>query len=123
MGGPRVLVVDDSRIFLDAAVEFLIGQGSVGEILTAESGQGALMVISASPPDLLIIDLAMPGMGGLELTRRIKARWPGIPIIVLTLHDSPYHRRAAFEAGADAFVPKTHIEYELIPVVSRLLIQ
>jgi two-component system invasion response regulator UvrY len=115
-------MVDDNHLFLEAAAEFLVEQNSFGEILTAQSGQDALAVISMNRPDLVIVDLAMPGMGGLELTRLVKERWPELPVIILTLHDSPHHRHAALEAGADAFVSKTLIDSELIPVVSRLLI-
>ncbi len=122
MGSHRVLVVDDNHVFLEAAAEFLFEQNSIGEILTAESGQAALAVISVNRPDLMIVDLAMPEMGGLELTRLVKERWPELPIIILTLHDTPHHRHAALEAGADAFVSKTLIDSDLIPAVSRLLI-
>jgi DNA-binding NarL/FixJ family response regulator len=122
MGSHRVLMVDDNRLFLEAAIEFLVEQNSIGEIVTAQSGQDALMAISMTHPDLLIVDLAMPGMGGLELTRLVKERWPEIPVIILTLHDSAHHRRAALEAGADAFVPKTLIDSELLATVSRLLV-
>lgn len=122
MDSHRVLLVDDNHVFLEAAAEFLVDQNSIGEILTARSGQDALMSIAINHPDLLIIDLAMPEMGGLELTRLIKERWPDIPVIILTLHDSVHHRQAALEAGADAFVPKMLIDSELLPTVSRLLI-
>jgi len=115
-------MVDDNHHFLEAAAEFLVDENSVGEIATVRSGQDAIKAISVNRPDLLIIDLAMPGMGGLELSRLVKERWPEIPIIILTLHDSPHHRQAALEAGADAFVSKTLIDSELLPAVSRLLL-
>lgn len=117
----RILVVDDSYLFLTVTEEFLAEQNFVGKILTTRSGQDALTLIPAQRPDLLIIDLIMPDMNGLVLTRLIKARWPEIPVIILTLHDSPQHRQAAQEAGADAFVPKVHMDDDLVPTLTRLL--
>lgn len=118
----RILVVDDSHLFLATAEEFLAEQATiVGEILTAQSAEDALALISFLSPDLIIIDLAMPDMSGLELTRLVKERWPEIPIIILTLHDSPRHRQAAEEAGADAFVGKLEMDHDLLPTLMRLL--
>ena len=97
-GGGRVLLVDDEaliRMGMRAMVQDL-GYEVVGE---AADGQEAIDKVAALDPDVVIMDIKMPGMDGLEATRRIMATHP-VPIIVLTA----FHRRALVEEAADAGV-------------------
>jgi DNA-binding NarL/FixJ family response regulator len=66
------------------------------------------------------MDLVMPGINGLEATRRIKGEWPEAKVIILTVHDEDGYRKAADESGADAFIVKKALTDHLVPVIRRL---
>ena len=117
----QILVVDD-----DAQTRALVGlilQRSGLRTLEAFDGQSALRLLEFTTPDLLIIDIMMPGIDGLELCRRLRARkqTSETPIIVFTAAGSTRLDRAAREAGANEFIPKTSPPHELTMVVQRLL--
>jgi DNA-binding NarL/FixJ family response regulator len=116
----RVLLVDDSPEFLRAASLFLSADPEVAIVGTARSGQDALYQVEKVHPDLVLMDLAMPGMGGLEATRRIKAR-PGAPgVVIITLLDNPEYRAAAKSVGADGFVAKSAFATQLLSTIQSL---
>ena len=102
--GLRVLVVDDQPRARQSLKALLATWPIIGTIREAASGKEALTLVEESPPDLALIDIRMPEMDGLEATRRIKAKWRPVKIIVLSV----YTERAAeaLAAGADAFVCK-----------------
>ena len=111
MPTPRVLVVDDEpqiRRFLETG---LAGRGYA--VQTAATGQEALDQIVTRPPDLVILDLAMPGMDGLEVLRRVR-EWSHVPIIVLSVRDDDRGKVAALDAGADDYVTKPFSMNELL---------
>jgi len=99
----RVLVVDDEapiRRFQRAA---LAAHGY--EVLEARSGQEALSAVTAQRPDLLILDLGLPDMEGLEVTRRLR-EWSNIPIIILSVREREADKVATLDAGADDYLTK-----------------
>ncbi|MEM5786669.1 MAG: response regulator [Syntrophobacteraceae bacterium] len=83
----RVVLVDDEEEFSSALAERLNLRGIVTK--TAGSGAEALVMIDADPPEVVVLDKLMPGLSGLELLARIRSKHPGIPVILLTGHDSP----------------------------------
>ncbi len=99
----RVLVVDDEapiRRFLRAA---LTAHGY--EVFEAKNGQEALSAVTAQRPDLLILDLGLPDMEGLEVTRRLR-EWSKIPIIILSVREGEADKVATLDAGADDYLTK-----------------
>jgi DNA-binding NarL/FixJ family response regulator len=120
-GSPiRVLAVDDSPDFLKVVVRLLSTAPAIQIVGQACSGYDALEKVAALHPDLVLMDVAMPEMNGLEATRSIKAR-PGAPrVIILTLHDNAEYRTAAKAAGADAFVAKWELNTALLPLIYKL---
>jgi len=102
----KVLLVDDSPYFLRAAERLLSAFAAVGTIATAGSGIEALRALRHERPDLVLLDFNMPGMGGLETLRAIKALRPGIPVIIVSLNDTADFRAAAHAAGADGYIAK-----------------
>jgi len=117
----QILVVDDDA--QTRALVRLILQRSGLRTQEAFDGQSALRLLEFTTPDLFIIDIMMPGIDGLELCRRLRARkqTSETPIIVFTAAGSHRLDRSAREAGANEFLPKTSSPQELTLVVQRLL--
>ncbi len=115
----KVMVVDDSLQFASAAAQFLACDGF--EVLaSAHSGSDALARAVSERPDLMFIDISMPGLSGMALASMIKAGQVPPKIVMMTLEDSEKHRICARAAGADAFLPKENFALELQPLVESL---
>jgi DNA-binding NtrC family response regulator len=104
MKSKRILVVDDQESMRDMLADLLDMMGY--ESCTVESGSQALEKLIASEIDLVITDLNMPEMDGLELMKRIKARSPGMPVIVITGYGTFNTERQVLSDGADGYIPK-----------------
>jgi len=115
-----VLLVDDSPIFLDIARRFLQSQATVAVVGTALSGQEAFEQISRLQPDLVLMDLSMPGLDGLEATRRLKAQPDAPCVVILTLYDNAAYRAQAEAVGADGFIAKWQLGPQLLPTLRCL---
>jgi sigma-B regulation protein RsbU (phosphoserine phosphatase) len=103
----RILVVDDNAVSLAIIARFLTRAGFSG-VAFAEGGAAALAMIETAPPDLVLLDLNMPGMTGAEMLRRLRATPEGrtVPVIIQTANDSPETRAHLFSLGASDFVGK-----------------
>ena len=100
----RVLIADDKRSARQGLKAFLARIPEIEVVGEAANGQEAVDLTAVHQPDVVLMDAQMPGMDGLEATRRIKSQWPAVKIIILTLH--PQYRQQALAAGADAFLLK-----------------
>jgi DNA-binding NarL/FixJ family response regulator len=109
----KVLLVDDSWYFLRAAEHFLSSLAAVGWIVTAQNGADAVRAVVLERPNVVLIDLNMPGMNGFEAVRRIRALDSAIRIIVVSLHDDAEFRSAALKAGADGYIVKDNFAADL----------
>jgi class 3 adenylate cyclase len=118
---PKVLVVDDDRLNRDLVAAFFTHLGA--DVTPVPDARQALERAAADPPDLIIMDLAMPGMDGVEATRALKdvpaTRF--IPIIMLTVLDSDAERIRALQAGADDFITKPYTSLLLLTRARALL--
>ena len=120
MGNIRVLLVDDSPQFLAVAKELLAAQPGIEVAGAALSGREALELVVGLHPDVVLLDLFMPEMNGLEAAKRIKAN-PGAPrIIIVTMEDHAAFRAAAVDHGADGFVSKSVLPTQLLPLIRSL---
>ena len=115
----RVLLVDDNPLFTAAAARFLTVVGSIEVVGQARSGREALEQVADLHPDVVLMDLAMPEMDGLEATRRIKQEPSPPQVIILTLHDNAEYRQSARLAGADAFLNKGDVGTGLLPLINQ----
>lgn len=116
----RVLVVDDSLIFLDRAARFLSSDPRVQVVAQASSATQALELMDKLQPNLVLMDLKMPGMNGLEATRRIKALPSAPQVIIATMYNDRAYRVAAQDVGADGFISKMDFSADLRFLINRL---
>jgi len=116
----RLLLVDDSPLFLDSAVQLLSRDPEIEIVGRALSGEDALAQVNALNPDVVLMDIAMPGMGGLEATRQIKALPQPPRVVILTLYDNPEYRAAAERVGADGFLCKSDFDARVLARIHAL---
>jgi two-component system cell cycle response regulator DivK len=117
----RILVVDDNRDNRELVVKVLARHGY--EILEAENGEKALEMVAGQPPDLILMDISLPGLNGYEVTRRLKKRLDShhIPIIALTAHAMKGDREKALASGCCDYLAKPIDIRELQQLVARRL--
>jgi len=117
----RVLIADDEPA-LRRLIEFTLEPVADGLLLVAD-GETALAVATAELPDVVLLDVMMPRLDGLEVCRRLKAdpATRGIRVILLTAHAQPRDREAGIEAGADDFVTKPFSPATLLETVQRVV--
>lgn len=116
---PRILIVDDSDGDRDLAAEALEGDGT--QLQFAETAEKALEMIGAQAPDLVVTDLRMPGMNGLELVRKVEEIDAAIPVVLMTGLGTEDIASEALRAGASSYVPKRYILRDLQPTVMKVL--
>jgi DNA-binding NarL/FixJ family response regulator len=117
----RLLLVDDDAGFR-TTLRQLLEQRTEAQVLgEAGSGEEAIRLTGDLRPDVVLMDLAMPRMNGLEATRQIKTRWPDLAVVILTVHDEDVYRRTALAAGATAFLEKKMLAVDLWPTLVRIL--
>jgi DNA-binding NarL/FixJ family response regulator len=102
----RILIVEDNALFLQFLKETLRSRFPSTDILEAANGEEAMQKIKTLPPDAIFMDLRLPGENGLELTKKIKAKYPDIIVVIITNYDLPEYRGAAYQCGADHFLSK-----------------
>lgn len=113
-----LLIVEDNEFNRDLLVQIF---EDAYEIELAADGQSAVQVAAATQPDLVLMDIGLPGLSGLDAVRAIRARSPDVPIIAVSSHVMPGDRERALEAGCDEFVSKPIDDVLLVEMVSRLV--
>lgn len=116
----KILLVDDHPGFINAAVRHLRRLDWLTVAGMAGNGIEAITQCDALKPDVVLMDLAMPEMGGLQATRLIKAQDPAPYIVIASHFDDAEHREHAMRAGADAFVSKLAYLHDVMPLLERL---
>jgi DNA-binding NarL/FixJ family response regulator len=116
----RILLVDDNTQFLDSAARALATVSSIEIVGRALSGREALEQVTQLQPDVVLMDVAMPHMNGLEATRHLKAQPTAPHVVILTLYDAPEYRAAAAAVGADDFVSKADFAAQVLPLLHTL---
>lgn len=114
-----VLIVDDSLVDRKLAGACLRDGGL--DVVLCANGSEALELIRSEPPDIVLTDLQMPEMDGLQLVQKIKAVLPALPVILMTAHGSEEIAVAALKAGAASYVPKANLRRDLNSTVHSVL--
>jgi two-component system invasion response regulator UvrY len=116
----RVMLVDDHAVVRTGFRLLLQSVTEVSVVAEAESGEVACQRYAELTPDVVVLDLAMPGMGGLEALKRIRARHPQARVLTLSAHDDPMHARRALQEGALGFLSKRSAPETLIEAVTTV---
>ncbi len=115
-----VLLVDDNPAFLRLTTRFLQEYDDVAVVGAAGGGEEALALAQDLQPDMVLIDLAMPGLSGLATIPRLRAMLPEVGIIALTVLNTNSYWEAALAAGANDFVAKASLNTDLLPAIRRV---
>lgn len=117
-GAPtRVMVVDDHEVLRSGLRFMLRNQPDMDIVAEASDGETAMETVEAAHPDVVLLDIRMPGIDGLETLRRLQARWPDLPVVVLSMYDDPEYVDDALRCGASGYLLKTVTAEELARAV------
>ncbi len=113
----RVVLADDHAVVRQGIRDFLEESGEIRIVGEASTGEEAWRLVEAERPDVVILDVRMPEASGLEVTRRIRQRWPNMGVLILSAYDDDPFVMAALQAGANGYVLKTASAAELVAAV------
>jgi DNA-binding NarL/FixJ family response regulator len=116
-----ILIVDDHAIVREGLVRILEGTGRGWQVAEAASGFQALEWLRRHAAGLAIVDLSMPGIGGLDLIGRLRGEFPALRVLVLSMHAEEQYALRAFQAGAHGYVTKDRAPAELVNAVTKVV--
>jgi len=116
----RIMLADDHAVVRSGLRRLLEQRQGLEVVAEAESGEQAYRLFSEQLPDVTVLDLSMPGMGGLEAVRRILARHPSARMLVFSMHENAAFATQALKAGARGYVAKTGAPEELVTAVQEV---
>lgn len=121
MGNVKALIVDDDQIVLDSCRRVLEADGF--EVYLVPGAEKALEALENNTYELLLIDVKMPGRDGMYLMRKVKAKWPQVPILVMSGYPTPETIADGFKLGAELFIAKPFTPDELLEAVHQVLLK
>jgi len=117
----RTLIVDDDGSFRRRVKGLLASERDIEVIGEAADGQEAIVKARELEPDLVLMDVRMPGMNGVNATRQLKNEMPELKVLILTIFDLQEYREAAMASGASGYVIKKSLIEELMPAIRDVL--
>ncbi len=115
-----LVAADDHRLFLQGLTSLLAGQDGVSLVASCEDGDGLLRSVREHQPDIVLLDLSMPGPPTEELVARISNQWPQTQVAALTMHLEPARARRLFERGLAAYISKSDAFDELAGAIEAM---
>lgn len=119
MNTPTVILADDHTLVLEGFRRLLETQCEL--LATVGDGQALLKAVAQHQPDIVILDISMPVMNGIEAARTLKAQFPSVKLVFVTMHADPAYIRAAFQAGASGYILKQSLGEELTHALHAVL--
>ena len=117
MGRVKVLLADDHTIVRKGLLSLLLGQDDIEVVGEAQDGRDALKLVEQLQPHVVVMDITMPLLNGLEATRQIKHHWPEIQVVILTVHTAEEYIFQILQAGASGYIVKQAAPKELITAI------
>jgi DNA-binding NarL/FixJ family response regulator len=117
----RIFIVDDHPIVRDGLITLINHQQDLRVCGEAEEAAQALRSISELKPEVVIVDISLKSSDGIELTKSIKARYPRLPVIVLSIHDESVYAERALRAGAQAYLMKEVVSENIVTAIRTVL--
>ena len=120
MGNIKVLLADDHTIVRKGLCSLLEGEADIEVIGEAENGREAIKLAEKLHPDIVVMDISMPGLNGLEATRQLKKHLPEIKILILTMHANEEYVFQTLQAGAEGYLVKKAAPSELVLAIREV---
>lgn len=120
MGKIKVAIVDDHKLVTDCIGLFLESANNIVVTGVGHSGKEALALVEKKEPDVLLLDISMPEMTGIETTEALKKKHPNVKVLILSMHTDYDNISDAIDAGADGYVPKDVASEELVEAITSL---
>jgi DNA-binding NarL/FixJ family response regulator len=121
-GALRVVIADDHPVFREGLQTILADDPTLEVVAAVEDGAAAIAAVEASRPDAVLMDLLMPGMGGVEATARIASRHPGVAVLVLTMSEDADSVFAALRAGARGYLLKEASAADIVHAIHAVVL-
>jgi DNA-binding NarL/FixJ family response regulator len=119
--GLRILIVDDHPIVRQGLKQTLADAAQIGEIMEAATPQDALDLVRRREWDAVILDIGLPGRGGLEVLKDIKGEVPRLPVLILSMHSEQQYAVRALRAGASGYLTKEAAPNDLIDAIRKIV--
>ncbi len=117
----KVLIADDHAIVRTGLRALIHSESTMELVGEASGGYETIELVEKTQPDVLVLDLSMPDLDGIAVTRQIKPQFPNVHILILTIHEDQALLREAIKAGASGYILKHAAESELIAAIQRIL--
>jgi DNA-binding NarL/FixJ family response regulator len=117
----KVVIVDDHPLLRQGIIHLIMEEPDLEVCAGAEDADEALIVIEQHKPDLAIVDISLKGISGLELTERLKERFPDIPVLILSMHKETIYAERALKVGARGYVMKQTVAGDVLKAIREVL--
>ncbi len=120
-GKKRIMIVHDHAVVREGLTQLICGENGLDVCGAAQNAVEAMEILATKSVDLVIMDISIAGMSGIQLTEKIKSLYPDLPVIMLTIHEDPVYARRAFRAGAIGYIAKDEASESVIKAIRRVL--
>ncbi len=117
----KVLLVDDHPVLREGLIQTISREPDLSVCGEAENAAQTMEVIAARKPDLVVVDITLPGKSGLELIKDIQTLHPGLPVLVVSMHEESLYAERALRAGARGYIMKQESPHRLVAAIRRVL--